>query len=130
MMSASWILRRISDSRVICETFDVRKVAALNTARYEAVPILDYLRELNTAIKMRAILASLQVAIETTPDAILRDAWLSTEHGTALYYLGLSELTYERSYDAGALLSEHAAMRDAGGCTLADMAWIDARRGK
>jgi len=33
------------------ETFDPRKVAALNTAKYEAVPILEYLVALNKSLK-------------------------------------------------------------------------------
>lgn len=49
-MTASWILREKESKKVIMETFDARKVAALNTAKYEAVPILDYLQELNARI--------------------------------------------------------------------------------
>jgi hypothetical protein len=48
---ASWILREKETGAVICETFDPAKVAALNTAKYEAVPILQYLQELNAKIK-------------------------------------------------------------------------------
>lgn len=51
MKTASWILREKSTGRVICETFDVRAVQALNTEKYEAVPILQYLQELNRAVK-------------------------------------------------------------------------------
>lgn len=51
MATASWILREKATKAVICETFDANKVAALNTAKYEAVPILDYLVELNQSVK-------------------------------------------------------------------------------
>lgn len=36
---------------MICETWNARLVEHLNTARYEAVPILQYLQELNRAIR-------------------------------------------------------------------------------
>lgn len=45
--TASWVIRETATKRVICETFEPEHVAKLNVARYEAVPILDYLRGLN-----------------------------------------------------------------------------------
>lgn len=53
MRTASWVLRNKTTKEVICETFDVRKAAALNTEKYEAVPILEYLQSLNTPQKLR-----------------------------------------------------------------------------
>ena len=47
MKTASWVLRNKITKEVICETFDARKVAALNTDKYETVPILEYLVSLN-----------------------------------------------------------------------------------
>ena len=47
MKTASWILRNKTTKEVICETFDATKVAALNTEKYEAIPILEYLVSLN-----------------------------------------------------------------------------------
>lgn len=47
MKTASWILRNKETKEVICETFDPAKVAALNTEKYEAVPIQEYLVSLN-----------------------------------------------------------------------------------
>lgn len=44
---ASWVIRNKSTGEVVMETFDRNKVAALNTAKYEAVPILLYLQEIN-----------------------------------------------------------------------------------
>lgn len=46
-MTTSWVIREKATGKVICEIFDPRAVAALNTAKYEAVPILEYLVSLN-----------------------------------------------------------------------------------
>jgi hypothetical protein len=43
----SWVLRNKATGEVICETFDLAKVKLLNTAKYEAVPIQEYLASLN-----------------------------------------------------------------------------------
>lgn len=45
--SASWVIREKATGKVIMETFDQKKVDALNTAKYEAVPIQQYLASLN-----------------------------------------------------------------------------------
>jgi len=47
----SWVIREKATRRVICEVFSPRLVAALNTERYEAVPILTYLGEINGGAK-------------------------------------------------------------------------------
>lgn len=49
--TASWVIRERATGNVLFETFDRRKVEALNTAKYEAVPILDYLVGFNRAVK-------------------------------------------------------------------------------
>lgn len=49
--TASWVIRETSSKRVICETFNVRAVERLNTMKYEAVPIHDYLVEVNAAAR-------------------------------------------------------------------------------
>lgn len=49
-ITASWILRNKVTKEVVMETFDRRKVDVLNTAKYEAVPIYEYLQELNTRV--------------------------------------------------------------------------------
>lgn len=51
MANASWILRDKVTKVVICETFDPQAVERLNTAKYEALPILDYLIEFNKSLK-------------------------------------------------------------------------------
>ncbi len=47
----SWVIRRREDGAVQFETFSPSLVAALNTAKYEAVPILAYLQGVNRAIR-------------------------------------------------------------------------------
>ena len=54
MKTASWVIRERATKTVICETFNQNVVARLNTARYEAIPILDYLVELNNSIKTQS----------------------------------------------------------------------------
>lgn len=44
---ASWVIREKETGAVIMETFDRAKVEALNTAKYDAVPIIDHLASLN-----------------------------------------------------------------------------------
>jgi hypothetical protein len=44
---ASWVIKDKETGAVIMETFDRAKVDALNTAKYEAVPIIDHLAGLN-----------------------------------------------------------------------------------
>jgi hypothetical protein len=45
--TASWVIREKATGRVIGETFNSKVLQVLNTARYEAVPILEYLQSLN-----------------------------------------------------------------------------------
>lgn len=49
--TASWVIQEKETGRVICETFSDRVVEALNTAKYVAVPILEYLQGINRAIR-------------------------------------------------------------------------------
>lgn len=51
MSTTSWVLREKVTKKVVMETFDPRAVAALNTRKYEAVPIYEYLVELNATIR-------------------------------------------------------------------------------
>lgn len=46
-MTNSWVIRETASKRVICETYNAKAVEALNTRRYEAVPIQKYLASLN-----------------------------------------------------------------------------------
>ncbi len=48
MQTASWVIRNKKNGDVIAETFSDKIVNALNTAKYEAVPIYQYLVSLNT----------------------------------------------------------------------------------
>jgi hypothetical protein len=45
--TASWVVRNKDTGEVVMETFDKRVVDALNTAKYEAVPIGEYLGSIN-----------------------------------------------------------------------------------
>jgi predicted nucleotidyltransferase len=45
--TANWVIREKATGAVIMETFDRKKVDALNTAKYEAVPIQEYLGSIN-----------------------------------------------------------------------------------
>lgn len=49
--TASWVIRRKGEAAPLFETFSPALVAALNTAKYEAVPILAYLQEFNRAAR-------------------------------------------------------------------------------
>jgi hypothetical protein len=55
METASWVIREKATGRVIAETFSQRAVGALNTEKYEAVPIQQYLASLNTTAKYEAV---------------------------------------------------------------------------
>jgi hypothetical protein len=45
--TASWVIREKGTGKVIMETFDPKQVEALNTNKYEAVPIQEYLGSIN-----------------------------------------------------------------------------------
>lgn len=47
MKTASWVIRNKETGAVLFETFSRKLVDALNTQKYEAVPILAYLGSLN-----------------------------------------------------------------------------------
>jgi hypothetical protein len=51
MKITSWVIRDKTTKQAIMETFDGHKVAALNTVKYEAIPTLQYLQELNAQTK-------------------------------------------------------------------------------
>jgi hypothetical protein len=49
--TASWVIREKATGKAIMETFNKRLLDKLNTAKYEAVPALQHLQELNRTIK-------------------------------------------------------------------------------
>ncbi|MFX3574156.1 hypothetical protein [Ralstonia mannitolilytica] len=51
METASWVIREKESKRVLFETFNRATAERLNTAKYEAVPILAYLQEFNARIR-------------------------------------------------------------------------------
>ena len=54
MKTASWVICEKESGRAVLETFSPKLIAKLNTAKYEAVPILAYLQSLNRRIKLGA----------------------------------------------------------------------------
>lgn len=46
-MSASWVVRNRATGEVLFETFSAALVAKINAAKYEAVPIAEYMASLN-----------------------------------------------------------------------------------
>ena len=48
---ASWVIVDKVTRKAVLEIYDENKVKALNTAKYEAVPTLEYLQELNRRIR-------------------------------------------------------------------------------
>lgn len=48
--TTSWVIKEKSTGAVLFETFDRKKVDALNTKKYEAVPILEHLASINRSI--------------------------------------------------------------------------------
>ena len=51
MGTTSWVIKRISTGEVVMETFDAEVVRYLNVAQYVAIPIIEYLADLNRQIK-------------------------------------------------------------------------------
>lgn len=51
---ASFVIVRKSDGQAVMETFSARVAERVNKDKYEAVPILDYLEQLNAKIKAEA----------------------------------------------------------------------------
>lgn len=45
--TASWVIRERATGTVLFETYQESITLKLNTAKYEAVPILEYLQSLN-----------------------------------------------------------------------------------
>lgn len=54
MKTASWIIRNKETKEVVMETFSGDLAAAVNADKYEAVPILQYLQEVNRDLKLAA----------------------------------------------------------------------------
>lgn len=47
MKTASWVIRNKATGEIVAETFSKKMIESLNVAKYEAVPILQYLAALN-----------------------------------------------------------------------------------
>lgn len=53
MKTASWVIINKATGNPLLETFNPKYVAALNTEKYSAVPIMEYLTTLNARIKAK-----------------------------------------------------------------------------
>lgn len=51
MNTASWIIIDISTKEAILETYSKNIADAVNTKKYRAVPVLEYLQQLNKSLK-------------------------------------------------------------------------------
>jgi hypothetical protein len=51
MRSASWVIVDRETGRAVCEIWRESVAAKVNAARYEAVPVLDWLYRVNAAAK-------------------------------------------------------------------------------
>ena len=65
MKTASWVVRRLENGEVLFETFNPRILDVLNTDKYEAVPIMDYLIGLNRKIKSGSVGYTGSYTVET-----------------------------------------------------------------
>lgn len=50
MKSASWVIREKETGKVIGEIFNPALALAINVAKYEVVPIMEYLQSLNEKV--------------------------------------------------------------------------------
>lgn len=61
MQTASWVIVNKETGQSMFETFDANKVAALNTEKYKAVPILEWLQHLSRTYKSQNEWPSIEV---------------------------------------------------------------------
>lgn len=50
-MTTSWVIIASADNRAIFETWSEKTAKAINTKKYKAIPIKEYLSTLNAQIK-------------------------------------------------------------------------------
>jgi len=49
--TASWVIVEVATDKATLETFSQKVAGAINTNKYRAVPILQYLQQFNQSIK-------------------------------------------------------------------------------
>jgi hypothetical protein len=126
---ASWVLKNKQTGEVITETYDPKKVEALNTEKYEAVPIQQHLASLSRrpALSDKPVkdTPTSAVAPKKLPDEQAPDEFPVREAATS--YIGISHRGNARAKqdaeefdtylqvarDAGAALAKTAAQREA-----------------
>lgn len=87
--NASWVIKNKATGEVVMETFDQAKVDALNTEKYVAVPIKEYLASLNRptgAVEMTADVEGVTFN-ETPPPAAGVAYYIATGEKGAMYTL-------------------------------------------
>jgi hypothetical protein len=47
LKTASWVIVRLVDNKAVYETYNESIAKAINTSLYKAVPVMDYLQQLN-----------------------------------------------------------------------------------
>lgn len=79
---ASWVIKDKATGAVVTETFDKAKVQALNTAKYEAVPVAEHLASLSakpastpTSSAAESLGADAPKSWYTLPDGDINDEW-------------------------------------------------------
>ncbi|PAQ00901.1 hypothetical protein LRP31_25430 [Mesorhizobium mediterraneum] len=68
--TASWVLRDKETKAVVMETFDAKMVGRLNTEKYEAVPIGQYLGEINGKPKTAPAIDTTAARPDVAPEGI------------------------------------------------------------
>lgn len=51
MKTASWVIVEIETGKPVFETFSANIIGAINTKKYKAVPILEWLQSFNLQVK-------------------------------------------------------------------------------
>lgn len=100
---ASWVIREKETGKVVMETFDQKKVDALNTAKYEAVPIHDHLASINTPEKRAASVP--KETIKATPEPLATSTTTTATFGSETRVP--SEAIWQRQNIAGSSQSFH-----------------------
>jgi hypothetical protein len=92
---SSWVIRNKETGEVVLETFDKKKVEALNTEKYEAVPVQKHLGEVNTPGTRAHSVARNEKVAESAPPA-LKDKHAGKKFGdmgAANAYIAQNRLT-------------------------------------
>lgn len=116
--NASWVIRNKETKEVIMETFDKAKVDALNTDKYEALPIQQYMGDLQDRINKGELYQGAKGKIRLTPGkrpliSLFKDADISTLiHEGAHNYLDVLSQYADHPEASPQLKSDFQAIKD------------------